>query len=176
MTKLIGPRDITSLSVAGIAYSVVNGVVDVEPAHVADLVNSFGFALPDENEPDIDPFEAMTRTQMFDFLKTAGVAVQVNSKNDVLRDICRQVAADKVAADAKAEADARAKADADAADAAAAEAKRVADEEAAKVAADAAEAAKTAAAATVAPATVPAPETPASAADATPAPATPAAQ
>ena len=103
MTKLIGPLAISSISIAGILYTVAAGVVDVDPSHVAEAL-PFGFTVATDEDAEDDPssvpgdvgslIDTMSRQQMFAYLKDAGVAAAVPITNDKLREICRQVEAD----------------------------------------------------------------------------------
>lgn len=158
MIKLIGPTNISSLSIAGTAYDVVNGAVSVKPEHVADA-KDMGFSVaPDvEDDPNFVPSDdiaSMNRNELFAWLKAKGIAVSPPITNDALRAIVRENSgdpdADKKAADAKAASE---KAAADlavaekaAADKAATDAKALADKQAAdKAASDKAAADKKAA-------------------------------
>ena len=97
MINLVGPTNITSLSVAGTNYAVVDGNVEVKPEHVAEL-KDFGFSVPAEtvDDPNSVPSEdigTMNRNELFAFLKAKGVVVSPPITNDALRAIARENAA-----------------------------------------------------------------------------------
>src|SRR5690242_17508387 len=106
MIKLVGPTNISSLSIAGTSYDVSSGIVSVKPEHVAEA-KDMGFSVAPETEDDpnfvpSDNIDSMNRNELFAWLKAKGIAVSPPITNDALRVIVRENAVPAPAAPAPA--------------------------------------------------------------------------